>query len=130
MGLLRGRPIRAMFPFVFIGKEVERRAQHNEDIILAEQIRPRTYAPRQTANTRPADAGLILRTRKFGLRPLMRESGASQHAIERFLDGNRVHHLILKHLRLPAQRCTSIPLVRVTFWVHVLLRLVGLSPKR
>jgi hypothetical protein len=90
-GLLRRRPVRAVFPFIFIGKEVERRAQEGEDISLAENVRPRTYAPRQTANTRAADAGLIQRAEKFSIRRLMRESGVSQHAIERFLRGERVH---------------------------------------
>jgi hypothetical protein len=90
-GLLRRRPIRAMFPFSFIGKEVERRAQEGEDISLVENIRPRTYARRQTANTRAADADLVRRARKFSIRELMRKSGASQHAIERFLRGERVH---------------------------------------
>jgi hypothetical protein len=90
-GLLRRRPIRAMFPFNFIGKEVERRAQEGEDISLVENIRPRTYAPRQTANTRAANADLIRRARRFSIRKLMRESRASQHAIERFLRGEPVH---------------------------------------
>lgn len=90
-GLLRRRPIRAMFPFTFIGKEVERRAQEGEDISVVENIRPRTYAARQTANTRAGDTDLIRRARRFSIRKLMRESGASQHATERFLRSERVH---------------------------------------
>jgi hypothetical protein len=89
--LLRWRPIRATFPFVFIGKEIERRAQEGEDIALAEDVRPRTYAPYQTANTRPANADLIQRAKKFSIRRLMREAGASQHAVERFVRAGRVH---------------------------------------
>jgi hypothetical protein len=90
-GLLRWRPIRATFPFVFIGKEVERRTQEGEDISLAENIRPRTYSPRQTAKTRPAGAELIRRAKRFSIRKLMRVSGVSQHAVERLLRGESVH---------------------------------------
>jgi hypothetical protein len=90
-GLLRSRPIHAVPPFVFIGKEIERRAQEGEDIALAEDIRPRTYAPGQTANTRPANAELIRRAKSlFSIRELMEASGVSQHAVERFLRGERV----------------------------------------
>lgn len=49
------------------------------------------YLRHQTAKTRAADAGLILRARRYPLRRLMRESGAFQHAIERFLNGDRIH---------------------------------------
>jgi hypothetical protein len=45
----------------------------------------------QTRKTRAADAGIILRARRYDLRKLMRESGASQHSVERFLNGDRVH---------------------------------------
>jgi len=90
-GLLRWRPIQAMFPFIFIGKEIERRSQEGEDISLAEHIRPRTYQPGQTATTRAADADLIRRAKRFSIRKLMREAGLSQHAIERFLRAGRVH---------------------------------------
>jgi hypothetical protein len=90
-GLLGWRPIRSMFPFVYIGKEIERRAQEGEDINLAEAVRPRTYAPRQTRHTRPASADLIRRAGRFSIRKLMRESDVSQHSVERFLDGAPVH---------------------------------------
>jgi len=96
-GLLLRRPIRTMSPFVFIGKEIERRGQEGEDPSLLENTGPIQYRRYQTANTRAADAGLILRARKLlkageaTMRGLMRESGVSQHAIERFLDGERVH---------------------------------------
>jgi hypothetical protein len=90
-GLLLRRPIRAMKPFVFIGKEIERRGQEGEDVSVLENTGPIQYRRQQTVNTRAADAGLILKARGFGVRPLMRESGVSQHAIERFLDGERVH---------------------------------------
>jgi hypothetical protein len=35
-GLLLRRPIEAMTPFVFIGKEIERRAQEGEDLSVLE----------------------------------------------------------------------------------------------
>jgi hypothetical protein len=90
-GLLLRRPITAMVLFGFIGKEIERRGQEGEDPILLENAGPIQYQRHRTANTRTADAALILRARRFPLRKLMRESGVSQHAIKRFLDGERVH---------------------------------------
>jgi hypothetical protein len=80
-----------MKPFVFIGKEIERKAQEGGDISLLDGAGPLKYHQQQTAKTRSADAGLILRARGFALRKLMRESGASQHSVERFLQGERVH---------------------------------------
>lgn len=90
-GLLLRRPIQAMTPFIFIGKEIERRSLEGEDISVLENGGPIKYHRGQTAKTRAADAGLILRARCFPLRQLMRESGVSQHATERFLKGYRVH---------------------------------------
>jgi hypothetical protein len=90
-GLLLRRPIQPMLPFRFIGKEIERKAQEGEDISIAETRGPIQYAPRQTPKTRAADPGLIVRANRFGLRELMRESGASQHPTERFLRGEQVH---------------------------------------
>jgi hypothetical protein len=90
-GLLLRRPITAMTPFVFIGKEIERRAQEGEDVGALGNAGPVQYHQRQAANTRAADPGLILRARKFGIRPLMRQCGASQHSTERFLHGDRIH---------------------------------------
>ena len=69
----------------------ERRAQEGEDVSVLENPGPIKYHAGQNVKTRAADAGLILRARRFPLRQLMRESGASQHAIERFLDGDRIH---------------------------------------
>src|SRR4029077_12000839 len=80
-----------MTPLVFIGKEIERKGQEGEDVSVLENTGPIQYHRHQTAKTRAGDAGLILRARRFPLRQLMRESRASQHAIERFLDGDRVH---------------------------------------
>jgi len=80
-----------MTPFAFIGKEIERRAQEGEDIGVLERSGPVQYQAGQTGKTRAADAGVIRRARRFPLRQLMRESGASQHSTERFLHGDRVH---------------------------------------
>jgi hypothetical protein len=89
-GLLLRRSIQAMLPLIFIGKEVERRAQEGEDASMLESSGPIRYQSGQTTNTRSADARLILRAKRFGIRRLIRTSGKSQHAIERFLDGARV----------------------------------------
>lgn len=89
-GLLIRRPIQAMNPFLFIGKEIERKAQEGEDISVVENSGPLTYQAHRTRNTHSADPGLILRAKRFGLRELSRASGVSQHAVERFLDGGRV----------------------------------------
>ena len=49
-----------MTPFVFIRKEVERRAQEGEDVSGLENNGPIKYHRNQTAKTRAADAGLVL----------------------------------------------------------------------
>jgi hypothetical protein len=89
-GLLLRRPIQALTPFIPIGKEIERRSQEGEDVSFLDNPGPVKYHPRKTANTRPADAALILRASRFGKKQLRRESGASQHAIDRFFRGNRI----------------------------------------
>jgi hypothetical protein len=101
-GLLSRRPIRAMFPFIFIGKEVERRAQEGE--ALTENILPRIYEPGQTANTRAADADLIRRAKRCSIRQLMRASGLSQHAVERFLRAERVHPDTRARMKVAVER--------------------------
>jgi hypothetical protein len=73
-----------------MGKEIERKAQEGEDISIVENGGPITYQANRTRNTHAGDAGLILRARRFPLREMMRESGLSQHAVERFLRGDRV----------------------------------------
>jgi hypothetical protein len=90
-GLLLRRPVRAMTPFEYIGKEVERRAQEGEDPAILENSGPIRYVAGRKAKTRPADTTFIARARRHGVRPLMRESRASQHSTERFLRGERVH---------------------------------------
>ncbi len=90
-GLLLRRPIQAMSPLIFIGKEIERRSQEGEDVSVLEHSGPIKYHRGRRVKTRAADAGTIARARRFGLRQLMRESGASQHSVQRFLDGEPVH---------------------------------------
>jgi hypothetical protein len=90
-GLLLRRPIHALKPFGYIGKEIERSAQEGEDIGLLETDGPVRYEPRRTVKTRAADARLILRAKNFPLRLLMREAHVSQHAVERFLCSARVY---------------------------------------
>jgi hypothetical protein len=90
-GLLLRRPIQAMLPFRFIGKEIERRAQEGEDIGVIAGSGPLQYQDRQTPKTRSADPGLILRAKRFSKQRLMRESAVSKHALKRLLRGGRVH---------------------------------------
>jgi hypothetical protein len=96
-GLLLRRPIQAMTPFIFIGKEIERKSQEGEDISVLENRGPIRYQAGQTIKTRAADAGLILRverllrTKRVSKRRLTRESGVYQHSVERFLSGARLH---------------------------------------
>src|ERR1051326_8537662 len=80
-----------MIPFEYIGKEVERRAQEGEDLAVFENTGPIQYRSRLNAKSRSADPTLIGKGRRYGLRQLMRQSGASQHANERYLRGERVH---------------------------------------
>jgi len=97
-GLLLRRPICAIKPLIPIGKEIERRSQEGEDISVLDNVGPVRYHPRKTANTRPADAALIQRARHFPKKLLRRESGVSQHAIDRFLEGERIHPATRKKL--------------------------------
>jgi len=90
-GLLKRRPVLAMLPFEYIGKEVERRGQEGEDPSILEKGGPIRYGSGRKAKTRSADPALIEKARRYGLRQLMRESGASQHSTERFLRKERVH---------------------------------------
>jgi hypothetical protein len=78
-------------PFRFIGKEIERKAQKGEDIRVTESTGPIRYEPRQTTNTRVADPPIIVRAKRYRQSQLRHESGVSQHALERFLDGKHVH---------------------------------------
>jgi hypothetical protein len=90
-GLLLRRPVQASTPFEYIGKEVERRAQEGEDLSLLEQSGPIRYGVSKTPKTRSGDPRLVERARLHVVRKLMRESVASQHAIERFLGEEPVH---------------------------------------
>ena len=90
-GMLQRRPVVAMLPFNYIGKEIEPSAQEGEDVAILENKGPIRYASGRNAKTRSADPALIAKAKRYGIRTLMRESGASQHSIERFLRGERVH---------------------------------------
>jgi hypothetical protein len=92
------RPVEAITPLIPIGKEIERRSQEGEDIGVLNNVGPVKYHPHKTANTRPADAALILRASRFAKKLLRRESGASQHAIDRFFRGERIHPSTRKKL--------------------------------
>jgi len=93
-----------MIPFQYIGKEVERKAQEGEDVAVLEGRGPIRYGYGRKAKTRSAEPTLIARARRFGLRKLMRESKASQHSIERFLDGGRVHPSTREKLKAAVER--------------------------
>lgn len=80
-----------MIPFGLIGKEIERRAQEGEDSSMLESSGPIQYHAYQRAKTCPADAKLIERAKKFSKKALRRESGVSQHAVDRFLNYEKVH---------------------------------------
>jgi hypothetical protein len=97
-GLLLRRPVEAVIPLIPIGKEIERRSQEGEDISVLDSVGSVRYHPRKTANTRPADAALILRAKHFSKKLLRRESGASQHAVDRFFRGERTHPATRKKL--------------------------------
>jgi hypothetical protein len=90
-GLLLRRSVEAIIPLIPIGKEIERRSQEGEDISVLDNVGPVRYSPRKTANTRPADVALIQRASRFPKKLLRRKSGVSQHAIDRFLRGERIH---------------------------------------
>ena len=97
-GLLLRRRVIANKPLIPIGKEIERKSQEGEDISVLDDVGPVQYHPRRTVNTRPADAALIVRARRFSKKSLRRESGVSQHAIDRFLDGERIQPATRKKL--------------------------------
>jgi hypothetical protein len=102
--LLLRRPVTAIKPLIPIGKDIERRSQEGEDIGVLDNVGPVKYHPRKTANTRPADAALIQRASSFPKKLLRRESGVSQHAIDRFFDGARIHPGTRKKLEQAVQR--------------------------
>ena len=90
-GLLKRRPVLAMLPFEYIGKEVERKGQEGEDPSILEKSGPIRYGSGQKAKSRSADPAIVAKARDYGFRELMHESKVSQHALERFLAGGRVH---------------------------------------
>jgi hypothetical protein len=96
-GLLLRRPIQAMTPLIFIGKEIERRAQEGEDLSILENTTPIRYHPRQTLRTRPCPPELVKRLRRFSLNQL-RRSGLTRDTIIRARRGERVHPATCKQL--------------------------------
>lgn len=79
-----------MTPFVFIGKEIERKAQEGEDITILESTGPIKYQRGQTPKTRAVDAALLTRLKKFSLRQL-KHSGLSRDTIIQARRGARLH---------------------------------------
>ena len=96
-----------------MGKEIERRAQEGEDVAVLGEGGPTLYQRQRTAKTRAADATLIAKARRYGLRQLMRESGASQHATERFLSGERVHPRTRNKLEEGVRKLEKVGLGRI-----------------
>ena len=90
-GLLQRRHIAASGDFKFIGKEIERKAQEGDDISALESGGPIHYERNRTPKTYAAEPSQILRANKFSEPQLRREAGVSQHAVERFRKGERVH---------------------------------------
>jgi hypothetical protein len=89
-GLLLRRPIQAITPFKFIGKEIERKAQEGEDISVLENTGPVQYRHKQTANTRAADLRLLKKLSQFSLRQL-EQSGLSRDTIIQARRSGRLH---------------------------------------
>lgn len=96
-GLLLRRPIQAMTPFIFIGKEIERRAQEGEDLSILEHTMPVRYSPRQTLRTRPCSPELVKKLNRFSLTEL-EQSGLTRDTIIRARRGERVHPSTCKQL--------------------------------
>jgi hypothetical protein len=89
-GFLQRRPIRALLPFVLIGKEIERRGQEGEEISVLENVGPIKYGQRQTLKTRPCAPELMKKINRFSLSQLER-SGLTRDTIIRARRGERVH---------------------------------------
>ncbi len=73
-GLLLRRPIHAITPFIPIGKGNRNEHKKGKISSVFDNVGPVKYHPRKTANTRPADAALILRASRFSKKLLRRES--------------------------------------------------------
>jgi hypothetical protein len=101
-----------MTPLIFIGKEIERRAQEGEDLSILENARPISYHRRQTLRTRPCSPELVKRLNRFSLNQL-EQSGLARDTIIRARRGDRVHpstcnqlaDVISKLERATAQEC-------------------------
>ncbi len=108
-GRLQRRPIRALLPFVLIGKEIERRGQEGEEISVLENAGPIQYSQRQTLRTRPCVPELVKRLNRFSLRKLER-SGLTRDTIIRARRGNRVHPSTCTRLAEIVQKLEREPL--------------------
>jgi hypothetical protein len=89
-GLLLRRPVRAMSPFVFIGKEIERRAQEGGEVSVLENAGPLRYHRHLTTNTQPCSPQLLKKLKRYSLRQL-EQSGLSRDTIIQARRGDRVH---------------------------------------
>jgi hypothetical protein len=97
-GLLRRRPIEAITPFRFIGKEVDRRMQ--DDLNVFSDVRPIEYQPVVQSQPRrleiwPEGHHYIARTlektlEKLSTKELARKTGLDRNTIRRVRRGNRV----------------------------------------
>ena len=79
-----------MSPFVFIGKEIERRAQEGEEVSVLENAGQLRYHRHQTTNTQPCSPQLLKKLKRFSLRQLQ-QSGLSRDTIIQARRGDRVH---------------------------------------
>ena len=77
-------------PFVFIGKEIERRAQEGEDVSVLENAGPIKYHSHQTLKTRPCVPELVKKLNRFSLSQL-EQSDLTRDTIIRARRGDRVH---------------------------------------
>lgn len=105
-GLLQRRPIQAMTPLVFIGKETERKAQEGEDPSILGNQGPIQYHRHQTRKTRPCAPELVRILARFSLRQLMK-SGLARDTIIQARRGNRVHPGTCTRLAKLTQKLTK-----------------------
>lgn len=79
----------------FVGKETDRHWDQGDDLSLL-QFTVREYA--ETTTSVAADVALKARTIAFGMRPLIRKTGLSQHTLEKILRGEPVRSRTLKRV--------------------------------
>jgi hypothetical protein len=86
-GLLRRRPIQAITPFRFTGKEVDRHVQ--DDANVFSDVRPLEYQ-QEGSSSGSIDPVSARKLQSQSRRHLMRITGLGQHTIERALRGERI----------------------------------------